>query len=230
MKRQIRIILFFSVLGSLYNGIAQESKDKEYIEFNDRKNIVHGVYLGVNAGYGKIENKSTITASLKLAYVANQKFEIGIINTYFYSNQNALDDTSFDENDVEGDLLGGYIGAHLEPIFFTPSIINLSFPILIGGGSVGYVDTLKKDNSLEDENYVREWDNIFVIEPGINVLFNISRYVQLEAGVKYRFSSKFNLQPGTVNRINGYTFGAGIKIGVFNLGRNRYKKNLPNNE
>ncbi|MEW7279247.1 hypothetical protein ABW636_11695 [Aquimarina sp. 2201CG1-2-11] len=230
MEHPKKIILLLIVITGIYSSVAQESKNTEYIEFNDRRNIVHGVYLGLNLGYGKIENKSTLTSSLKLAYVANQQFELGVIATYFYSNQNALDDTSFDEDDIDGDLIGGYVGAHLEPIFFKKYIVNLSFPVLIGGGSVGYIESLKKDNALEKETYVKEWDKIFVVEPGVNLLFNVSRYFQIEAGVKYRFSSKFNLHPGTVNRINGYTFNAGIKIGIFNLGRNRYKKNIPDNE
>ncbi len=231
MEHSKKIILLLLLITGIYSSIAQESKSTEYIEFNDRRNIVHGIYLGTNLGYGTIKNKSTLTTSIKLAYVANQKFELGIIGTAFYSNQNALNDTSFDdENHVDGDLIGVYIGAHLEPIFFKQSIINLSFPLLIGGGSVGYIEALKENNSLENEGYIIESEDIFVMEPGINVLFNFSRYFQIEAGVKYRFSSKFNLHPGTVNRINGYTFNAGIKIGVFNLGRNRYKKNIPDNE
>ena len=51
---------------------------------------------------------------------------------------------------------------------------------------------------------------------------NVSRYVQLEAGVKYRVSSKFNLSPEyNISDINGFSAGVGVKLGVFNMGRNR---------
>ncbi|WP_108868254.1 hypothetical protein [Aquimarina aquimarini] len=228
--KHVKIIFLFTLIGSISISLAQENKD--YIEFNDRKNILHGVYLGFNGSFGEINNRGTIALNLKLAYVANQKFEFGIAGVNFYSDQNSLEGVEFNTDEkIEGDLIGGYLGLHFEPIFFTPSIVNLSFPVLIGGGAVGYIDGLKKIDDNEDELSIRDWDEIFVIEPGINVLFNISRYVQLEAGVKYRFSSKFNLHPqATATRINGYSIGLGIKMGVFNLGRNRYKKNIPNDE
>ena len=63
-------------------------------------------------------------------------------------------------------------------------------------------------------------------EPGVSALFNISRYLQIEAGVKYRFSSRINLPPTRTVNINGFSAGIGIKVGVFNMGRNRYKKNV----
>jgi len=210
-----------------YNSKAQESGEKngnkDYIEFNDRNNIVHGVYLGFNAEYGEINKEETAIIGLKAAYVANRKFEAGISLKGFYSQQN-LPGISSSNNE---DLLGIYTGVHLEPIFFSKSQLNLSFPLLIGAGTVGYIDgSIKNDDDINEDDY--EWDTIFVLEPGINLLYNISRYVQIETGIKYRVSSKFNIHPNGINRINGFSFGAGIKIGVFNLGKNRYKKNVPN--
>ncbi|MGB5202871.1 MAG: hypothetical protein WBN63_01685, partial [Eudoraea sp.] len=67
----------------------------------------------------------------------------------------------------------------------------MSFPVLIGGGAVGYLNG-DIDDPFTD---VDQWDAIFVFEPGVNVLYNISRYVQLEAGLKYRFSSSTDFQP-----------------------------------
>ena len=69
-------------------------------------------------------------------------------------------------------------------------------------------------------------DAVFVLEPGVSALFNISRFVQIEAGVKYRFSSEIELTDSPIDRINGFTSEIGIKLGIFNMGRNRYKKQL----
>ncbi|WOD43288.1 hypothetical protein [Hwangdonia lutea] len=194
---------------------AQESKD--YIEFNDRKNTVHGVYLGIATHYGEIDKVDTYAASFKVAYVANQKFEIGFVGVGFYSDFN-LQGLSYNNRD----LVGAYGGLHLEPILFSKSKLNLSFPLLIGGGAVGLLKGDINDTYIEDS----DWEAVFVVEPGISILYNISRYLQLEAGVKHRFSSRLNLQSEyNVSRIDGYSVGIGIKVGVFNMGRNRYKKN-----
>lgn len=200
---------------------AQEDDD-EYLVFNDRNNVVHGVYLGLNFALGEINDKDSYMGGIKVAYVANQKFEVGFAGNFLYSEQNAFNS----QNGFNEDLIGGYGGLHLEPIFFSKSAVNLAFPILIGGGAVGYVnkDTIDRD---EDINFTEDdVALLFVLEPGISALFNINRYLQLEAGVKYRFSNKIDLFESPVNRINGFSAGIGIKVGVFNMGRNRYKKNL----
>ncbi|MHA7059012.1 hypothetical protein ACWGOQ_0017435 [Aquimarina sp. M1] len=223
MKKTFKLLITLFIM-SASQIHSQESNESDYIEFNDRKNMVHGVYLGFSTSYGEIDGEDTGLIGLKLAYVANRQFEIGFGMKGFYSQQN-LPGISISNDE---DLVGGYAGMHLEPILFSKSRINLSFPMLIGFGAVGYVDGQFDDNEdFNEDDY--DWDAVFVIEPGVNLLFNVSRFVQLEAGIKYRFSSKFNIHPSGINRINGFSAGLGIKVGVFNLGRNRYKKKAPKN-
>ncbi|MGI9551657.1 MAG: hypothetical protein ACR2MT_10685, partial [Aurantibacter sp.] len=112
------------------------------------------------------------------------------------------------------------------PILFSKSMVNLSFPLLVGAGAVGYIEDNFNDPDYEEELNEDDFDGIFVVEPGVSMLFNVSRYLQLEAGLKYRFSSKFDLRPNGINRIDGFSAGIGVKVGIFNMGRNRYKKNI----
>ncbi len=217
-NQKLLILIIVSLLGML--SFAQE--DEDYVEFNDRNNVVHGVYLGLSMRYGEIDNADSYMGGFKVAYVANQQFEVGFEGNVIYSEQNIFN-TRNGENE---DLIGGYGGLHLEPILFSKSMVNLSFPILIGAGAVGYVDrkTIQNEEDVDfDEDDVAV---LFVLEPGISALFNINRYLQLEAGVKYRFSNKIDLFESPVDRINGFSGGIGIKVGVFNMGRNRYKKNI----
>lgn len=207
----------FLLLGLV--GFAQED-DNQYITFNDRRNTVHGVYIGFTMGYGEIDGQDTYVGGFKVAYVANQQFEVGFLAKGLYSQQNLLNQSIF--NDDDG-LFAGYAGFHLEPILFGKSRVSLSFPLFIGAGAVGYVDQgFDDDFDLERDDV----DAVFVLEPGVSALFNLSRYVQLEAGLKHRFSSQFDLPESPVDRINGFTGEIGIKVGIFNMGRNRYKKQL----
>jgi len=218
------VILF----GALFCANAQDEQsdeeDGDYVEFNDRNNVVHGVYLGLNFAYGKIDDKDSYMGGLKIAYVANQQFEVGFAGKFLYSEQNVFNT----QNGINEDLIGGYGGLHLEPILFSKSLVNLSFPLLIGAGAVGYVDRKlirqEEDINLDEDDVAV----LFVLEPGVTALFNINRYLQLEAGIKYRFSNKIDLFESPINRINGFSAGIGIKVGVFNMGRNRYKKNIDN--
>ncbi|WP_350291812.1 hypothetical protein [uncultured Croceitalea sp.] len=218
-NQKVNLILFLLFLS--FQSFAQDDEG-EYITFNDRKNVVHGVYVGLTMAYGEIKGEDTYIGGIKVAYVANQQFEVGFEGKFLYSEQNIFNTT----NNLNEDLFAAYAGFHLEPIFFSKSRVNLSFPLFIGGGAVGYIDgdAVRRDEDINiDEDDV---DPVFVLEPGMSALFNISRYVQLEAGIKYRFSSKIELTNSPINRINGFSAGIGIKLGIFNMGRNRYKKQL----
>lgn len=202
-------IILFTFL--YYQANAQDTSD--YIEFDDTKNTIHGVYLGLSAYYGEIEGKSTYLFGVKVAYVANKQFEIGFAGVGLYSDQQSQGIFS-----SEG-IAGGYGGLHLEPIFFGKHKFNLAIPILIGGGAVAYVDQYFNDFIEFEGIYIEEWGAFFVFEPGLSFQYNISRFIQVEAGVKYRFSSDLNLYPGSIKNINGISGGIGVKFGVFNMRR-----------
>lgn len=216
------LVLIFS-----YTINAQKTDD-DYITFDDRRNVVHGVYVGANLGFGEIDGKNTGTFGLKFAYVANQQLEVGLSTNFFYSEQKVFNPM----NNTIDDLLGFYAGLHLEPILFGKSTISVSFPILIGGGFIAYAEreAVMSEDENEPELDEDDFDGIRVFEPGINALFNITRFTQLETGVKYRFSNKIDLVDSPLERVNGFTFTVGIKLGIFNMGKNRYKKNIKDEE
>ncbi len=219
INQKTTLPLLFLLWGLL--GFAQDD-DGEYITFNDRKNVVHGVYLGLSTYFGEIEGENTYIGGLKVAYVANRQFEVGFMGNVLYSEQNIFNPRTVNNDDI----VAIYGGLHLEPILFGKSRVSLSFPLLIGGGGMGYVDhdAVRRDENVDlDDDDI---DAIFVLEPGMNVLFNVSRYVQLEAGIRYRMSSKIDLAQSPIERINGFSGGIGVKLGVFNMGRNRYRKQL----
>ncbi|MFS4468353.1 hypothetical protein [Maribacter sp. 2210JD10-5] len=227
---KLQPILLFLFLTFIFLSLNAQNTPKDsietvdYIEFNDRNNVVHGVYLGLNTHYGQTFKEPSYGFGFNIAYVANQQFEIGLAVNVFQSDQQFITSELIDNK-----LTGGYIGLHLEPIFFSKNRISLSIPIVIGLGAVGYFT--QGDGDFDDDFLDAEFDDVNVMrvfEPGVSALFNISRYLQLEAGVKYRFTNRFDFATSPVKNLNGYSVGLGIKVGVFNMGRNRYKKKVPN--
>jgi hypothetical protein len=202
-------LIFFTFL--VYQVNSQDTSD--YIEFDDTKNTIHGVYLGLSTYYGEIEGKSTYLVGGKIAYVANKQFEIGFAGVGFYSDQKSQGIF------LSEGMYGGYAGLHLEPIFFGKHKFNLAIPILIGGGAVGYIDQSINDFIEFEDIDIEEWGEYFVFEPGLSLQYNISRFIQVEAGIKYRLSSNLNLYPGSIKNINGISGGIGVKFGVFNMRR-----------
>lgn len=224
-KLLLRSLLFLIPLSLIHAQDVKEEATEEhgYIEFNDRNNVVHGVYLGLAATYGEFNGGQTYGGTFKIAYVLNQKFEVGLALTGFLSDQPFIV-----SNTNDNDVGGAYIGIHLEPIFFSKRKVSLSFPIFVGAGGIIVTDGA---DGFDDDFIDTEFENVNVIgaiEPGVSALFNISRYLQLEAGVKYRFTNKIDLATSPIRNLNGFSAGVGIKVGVFNMGRNRYKKKVKN--
>ena len=224
MNNQKTLLLLLFLLFAIGAKAQQEEDDdgSNYITFNDRRNVVHGVYMGIGMGYGEIEGEDTFIGSFKIAYVANQQFEVGFLVKGLYSRQDIFNPRT----GTDDDLFAGYAGFHFEPILFGTSPVSLSFPLFIGGGAAGYVDRDIVVNDRDFDVTDDDVDAVFVLEPGVSALFNLSRYVQIEAGVKYRFSSEIELTDSPIDRINGFSSEIGIKVGIFNMGRNRYKKQL----
>lgn len=216
MKKIIIVVCTIFCVNSLFS---QEEKTQDYVEFDDRKNVVHGVYLGIGGHYGRMDGENTGFATVKLAYVANRQLEVGFAATAFFNDRPNTQPNLFDGNKVV--LLGGYGGFHLEPILFGERFISVSFPILIGGGAVTYrgIDTIENDDIELDD---KDFDNFFIAEPGINILYNFTRFTQLETGFRYRFTSDYDLSPfKEKGNLNGYSIMVGLKIGIFNMGRKK---------
>jgi len=219
-----KLITIFFVLVVAHSLSAQKKETEDYIQFDDRKNTVHGVYIGLTQHLGKLENEWAGFTSFKLAYVANRKLEIGLEGTLFFSE--VENETGVYRGD-KALLVGAYGGLHLEPILFGNKFISVSFPLLIGGGSITLLEEKEQGGyeftSDEYENGAFEFDNFFIAEPGVNLLYNISRFVQIETGVKYRFSSQYNVPLYGKGNMNGFSAGLGLKIGIFNMGRKKKK-------
>ena len=214
MKKLITTLCILVVSSTV---LGQTKETESYLEFDDRNNVVHGVYLGLSGQYGWMDKEETVFSTLKLAYVANQQLEIGFAATGFFNTRPNTRTDLFDGDEIA--LVGGYAGFHIEPIFFGKRFISVSFPVLVGGGLVTYtgVDTLDKDNALTEDDF----DGFFIVEPGLNILYNFTRYTQLETGVRYRFTSDYDLSPFKKGNLNGFSLVVGLKVGIFNMGRKK---------
>ncbi len=172
--------------------------------FNDRKNIVHGVYMGFYGRFGEINGKETSHIGLKVAYVANRKFEIGVSAKVYHYQQN-IKGLSSSDNVA---LVGSHLGIFVEPILFSVYKLNLSFPLLVGAGVVTIFDGDFNENDAQfDFDDPNNSDFTLVVEPGISLLYNISRIVQLEATARYTFSNKFDISSIRLSNINGFSAG-----------------------
>jgi hypothetical protein len=113
--------------------------------------------------------------------------------------------------DLEGleDLTMAYGGLFLEYVLKPHSVVHICVPILVGGGQIqfegDYVDPESGDDS----------EAIFVVEPEVNLEFNITRNLRLNLGAGYRHVSRTDLVDFSDEDLSGVNGAITFKIGSF---------------
>ncbi len=166
-----------------------------------------GGYWSINAGYTQIANEDALVFGTTFSYIANRILEVGISGQGIFSNNPMLG--NYGNKVAVGAFYGGL---HVAPVLFSNKAVHFTFPVLIGGGAGGYYD-YKAYEEFEIEDY--DWDALFVIEPGVNVELNISRFLRLGIGGKYRFTNKVEIDTMDENAFKGFTGGLTLKVGKF---------------
>jgi len=226
MKIQILTIIltlmFFKALGQVKQDSEFMNDDgfQQMETFKNSNKGTHGIYLGLGGGYANFGSRNFSTFNSRLAYVIDQKFEIGFAGQSFQS----LSAGGINEG-IREVVAGGVGGLHLKAIFFGKKKIHFSTPLFLGVGGVG-VASYYFNNWFEDFNSDLESSSIiFVAEPGVNIEFNISKVLGFEMGAKYRLAHQAQLVSDDYFEMNGMMLNATLKIGFFDFGgRNKKSK------
>lgn len=193
-------------------------KDQDEIQtlFRDKSK---GHFTGFSFNYVEIEEQHGMQFGLRGGWIAGHGLAIGLGGKLFF-NESKEDDYYLPSE--MANLIGGYGGLLIEPIIMPKFPVHVSFPILAGVGGVAY--------SFEEwdfsDSFLEDSDFFLVIEPGIELEFNILRHFRIAAGVYYTFTSDIRLEyteefPGEdraivpPNVLRGFNFGVTLKFGSF---------------
>lgn len=213
MKIHNILILAFILSTSITS--AQENQNEYRSIFNKKSDqkIEYGGYGSFGVGYTTIDSKDALIINVKGAWVVNHTIGFGLAGYGFYNNLNKSN------NDQEQYLAGGYGGFYFEPVAFSKSPVHLSFPILIGGGAASTIPNNYLDNPNSNYNY--DYDVFFVLEPGVELEFNMVKFFRLALGATYRYTNGVKLEyPGLepeipINALDGFNFYMNFKFGKF---------------
>jgi hypothetical protein len=219
MKNTI-LFIFFIVAFTFVN--AQDSYQNDEVRTIFTKNKSNGGYGALSAAYSNIGGYDAIVAGARGAFIFDHSLAIGIGGYGFVNNLNYNYYHGVQEKHLS--LTGGYGGFLVEPIIAGKSPVHLSFPVLIGAGGVALVDMY--DYDYWDDNYSGyEYANdvFFVIEPAVELEFNLARFFRMAAAVSYRYTSNINLKRSDLDlssqtkadALRGLNFGLTFKFGKF---------------
>jgi len=197
MKTKVLFVFLVAVfLSSGTSVLAQEESQKEEFKTLFAKSnghINHGGYAAITIGYAEIDKRAALEIGGRLAWLINHQFAFGFAGKSFF---NDIDNASTDPaNDYY--LAGGYGGLFFQPIIFPKAPVHVSFPIILGVGGIALYPNEPNNNYHWEEDYYHsdsyDSDVFLVFEPGVDVEFNMLRYMRMSLGVSYRFTNKVNL-------------------------------------
>jgi hypothetical protein len=177
-----------------------------------------GWWIGPEVAWTKIEHKDAFMVGLSGGVILKHCFSIGLAG-YGIVNSHYL--RFNDKNDTASVYLyGGYGGLRLEYRIMPFNMVNVSFPLLIGGGGVTYSTWdpyyySNHPNYPDDNHTYYVWDSYFVIEPGICVGLNILKFMRLDAGISYRYTSSVYLPRTDEDLMSNMNMMMSLKFGKF---------------
>jgi len=172
--------------------------------------ISHGGYGSFSVGYSEIDNKDALTMGARGAWVIGHWFALGFAGNGF------LNDYHFDPGSSRNvNLSGGYGGLLMEPILLPRFPIHISLPVVIGVGGLAYTTSNAYTDWFEPNYYTEDATSFVIVEPGVELEFNVVRFFRVAVGAYYRYTSNITLMntPGDV--LNGYSGAVTLKFGKF---------------
>lgn len=150
------------------------------------------------------------------AYLRGTRWAWGInftedhtINVGFgnYRTRSDFEPASWDYPGGTPDMRTDYGGFELEYVNQTHRLVHLSVQTLIGSGTVRY----RNGREFLD----RTSDTYFVLQPGINMNLNVTRWFRVSGGLHYRYSGGVNLEGTNNSDLSGITSFAALRFGWF---------------
>jgi hypothetical protein len=220
MKKLIITLIAFTI-SVLIQAQTEEKKKKGEVGSDEIQTLFNnsgpvGWWVSPDFAYTKFESKNAFLGGMSGGIIINHSFSIGLAGYGILTSQELKFSGINDTADLY--LYGGYGGLKLEYRIKPLNLINVAFPLLIGGGGVTYTTWGPQDMYNYNPNYDYSsyaWDSFFVIEPGVMVGVNLLKFMRLDAGVSYRYAPGLKLPETSNTLLNGFNANLSLKFGRF---------------
>ncbi len=201
------------------NATAQD--DEINTLFGD--SIKYGFYMGPVLKVSPVNDVFGVWIGGKGGIMIDHKLMIGGagygLTTYSRFDKTYPDYTNNDSLQTFN-IATGYGGMLFEYTVMSYKAIHLSIPVLIGGGgaAVNYrydYDHNNLNGVVHGFNRTYEHSSYFIVEPGVDIEFNILKHFRIDLGASYRLATGSNLNLVNDKQLSGYSMNMGLKFGFF---------------
>ena len=215
MKQIVIYLVCFAIM--VPNVMAQGEESQNERNPNEIKTLFDG--SGGNGGYGaftigytKIDNRDALIMGGRGEWVIGHGFGLGIAG-YGFMNDPIYDVVT----DLNYSLAGGYGGLIMEPIIFGWFPVHLTVPILIGAGGVANTSYRTNWNDPYEywDGYLEDASAFFVAEPGLELEFNLVRFMRVALCASYRYTTDLQMEDVPMDALRGFNYGITFKFGSF---------------
>jgi hypothetical protein len=210
--RTLVLFLGFLAVTSL-STFAQDDNEYSDIQTIMGGNESVGGYGAISMQYTELENRDAFVFGARGGVIIGHVITLGLSGSGFFN------DLHYDAvSGMDLSLAGGYGGFFFEPVVFPKFPVHVAFPILIGAGGVAVVS---KDGSNDWNDYYNSQasDAFMVIEPGVEIELNVTRFFRFCIGGYYRYTSDINIEDPDFNVesdiLRGFSGGVTFKFGRF---------------
>jgi len=215
MKLLFAAILFIACSPSIAQKYADthNPKDDKIKSLLSKENDING-FGAVDLKVSEFLGERSLIVGAYGGLVVNRRYLFGIAGYGITTNLEIEGMVQEGSTNKNLNLHGGYGGIIFGPTIAPNELIHLSFPIVFGAGSFEIVDEnffpLPTDTDFTVENTI-----FFVIEPGVQLEFNITEYFRLAIGGSYRYISGTDLINLVDEDVSGFSGIISFRFGRF---------------
>ncbi len=184
------------------------------------KKLHHGGWGAITSHHTRLLDKDALLVGARGGWLIDHRVTIGFAG---HGLVTPVSNPAYDAHLIaQGELLRrksnlhmGYGGLLIEPIIAHRSPVHIALPLIIGAGGVGYAYNSRFPESIEQLEHREDVQAFFVVEPGIELEFNVIPLLRLGIGASYRYTSDLDLPATAKDALHGFNAGLSVKVGRF---------------
>lgn len=216
LKKLLTIIFFLSSLAAFSQRYVDtnDPNNEEIKSLLSKGNDLNG-FGGADLRVGDFIGERALIVGAYGGLLINRRYLFGVAGYGLVTN---LEFEGIVPGQTEPKMLnlhGGYGGIIFGPSIAPKELIHVSIPIFFGAGAFEVVDKNFFANNLADAEFTVENTVFFVVEPGLELEFNISNYFRLGFGASYRYITGTELINISDDDVTGFAGMVSLRFGRF---------------